>query len=102
MISGRQAGDEWRDLTRVRVDGHDAGAVVLGTDCADGLVRIRSEEPPSLAAPLERDVDRRAVRQETDAARRWLGERRTHPVPALVEHQDVRGERVVGRELAPD
>src|SRR6266446_5088846 len=104
VVAGRQSGNERGNLPGLGIYGHDARAVVLGISCrrADGLVRVRGEESPALEAFLERDVDRRAVRLETYAALRGLGERTTDLFPALVKHQDVGREGVGGRQLAPD
>src|SRR3989454_9326258 len=104
VVAGRQSGNERGYLPGLGIYGHDARAVVLGISCrrADGLVRVRGEEPPALEAFLERDVDRRAVRLETSAACRWLGERATDQASALVEDEDVGCEGVGGRERASD
>src|SRR6267378_6787204 len=101
VVAGRQSGNERGNLPGLGIDSDDAGAIVKAYR-AYGLVRVRSEEPPALETFLERDVDRRAVRQETYAARRGLGERATDPVAALIKHQDVGREGVGGRQLAPD
>src|SRR6267143_935038 len=73
VVAGRQSGNERGNLPGLGIDSDDAGAIVKACS-AYGLVRVRSEEPPALETFLERDVDRRAVRQETYAARRGLGE----------------------------
>src|SRR3989441_10184481 len=88
VVAGRQSGNERGNLPGLGIDGHDARAVVVSA-CPDALVGVRGEQPSSLKAFLERDVDRRAVRLETYAALRGLGERTTDLFPALVKHQEI-------------
>src|SRR5438034_8384081 len=100
VVAGRQSGNERGNLPGLGIDGHDARAVVVSA-CPDALVGVRGEQPSSLKAFLERDVDRRAVRLETPedtlVVARGLGERATDQLSALVEDQDVRREGVGGR-----
>src|SRR5436309_15993906 len=104
MVAGRQTCDERDDLSVLGIHDHDTRAVVLlaGDGRADGLVRVRGEEPSALEALLERDVDRRPVGQEASAVGQGLGERATEQLTALVEDQDVGREGVGRRELAPE
>src|SRR5438128_11948595 len=104
MVAGRQTCDERDDLSALGIHDHDTRAVVLlaGDGRADGLVRVRGEEPAALEALLERDVDRRAVGQEASAVGQGLGERAPDQLTARREDQNVERESVGTREPAPD
>ena len=47
MVAGRQRGDERRDPSGERIDGDDAGAVVLPVVRVRRLIRVAREEPPT-------------------------------------------------------
>src|SRR5215831_8257449 len=98
MVACRQSRDERCDLSRLRVDDHDAGAVVLSL-CVCRLVRVGGEKSPSLKATLERDVDRRPCWLESDAGRGGLAERTADQLSVLIEYQDVRRERILRIEV---
>src|SRR5229473_991244 len=97
MITGRQPRNERGDLPRHRVHGHDARAVVLPSGVGR-LIGVRREEPPSLKAAFERNVDPRPRCLEAaglrGAAPGRLGQF-ADLYPVLVEYQDVGRERVI-------
>src|SRR6202011_3748593 len=56
MVTGRQSGNERRDLPRHRVDDDDARAVVEARS-TQRLIGIRREKPPALEPMFEPNVD---------------------------------------------
>src|SRR2546425_10198718 len=87
MVTGGQAGDEWRDRVRPDVDDHDARAVVE-PGSSEALVGVGRKEATALLTLLEPDVDRRAISEKTAACRRGLGERTRDLVAILVQRPD--------------
>src|SRR5437588_5184373 len=71
MITRWQSRDERGDLSGLRVDDHNAGAVILPRGMCR-LIGVRREQPPSLKATLERDIDRRPCSLKARAGRIWL------------------------------
>src|SRR5712691_12992814 len=53
------------------------------------LIRVAREEPPSLKATFERDVDRWPRGLKARAGRIWLAQGAADLIAELVEHQDV-------------
>src|SRR5437899_8380965 len=100
VVTRRQSVDERGNLAGRRVHGHDARAVVLPSGMGR-LIGVRGEEPPSLKATFERDVDRRPRGLKAaglgGAAPGGLGQR-AEQFPSLVEYQDVGCERIGGTE----
>src|SRR5262249_11292684 len=97
VISGRQPGDEWRDQPTVRIDRDDPRAFVRPVAGVRGLIGIRAEQPAAAEPLLEGDVDGGPGRLEAAAARRGLAEWARDLVAVLVEDEDIRRHRVVGR-----
>ena len=98
MIAGRQIGDERRDGPGPDVHRHDAGAVVLPGRMGR-LVRVGREQPSASEAVLEPDIHCRACRLQATLGSR-LGQRLADLLAVLIEHQNIRRERVVRVELA--
>src|SRR6266704_2944268 len=63
------------------------------------LIGVRREEPPSLKAALECDVDRRSCGLKADARRGGLAQGAADSFSVLVEYQDVGRERVFRIEV---
>src|SRR5262249_11509200 len=69
---------------------------------ADCLVRVCDEEAAPLETVLERDPDRRTVRQEAYTGRRRLRQGPCDLDAVLIEDEDVGREGIRRRELAAD
>src|SRR5262249_8712072 len=93
MIAGRQTGDKRRNDPGIQVDGNDARAAVLAA-AMGCLIGVGREQPATLEAALEADVDRWSGWLEPAAATCRLSNRSGDFFTALVEDQDVGRERV--------
>src|SRR5207245_309952 len=105
MVARRQANDERAQLAGVEAGRHDArGVVALAGRTAHALVGVRREESAAGDATLEGQADRRTIRLVAGVGGRIGGrrleERPANRMPVLVEHQQVRRERIGLREFA--
>src|ERR1700680_2031643 len=84
VVAGWQSTNKWRDRPGRRVDGDNAGAVVLSTGMGR-LIGGGREKAPSLEATFECDVDRRPCGLKAPLSRR-LTKRRSDLFSGLIEH----------------